>query len=455
MTQGPIEGHSIVNAAHLVRLAVVYKLVADLRLAACNPRRHSKKQIEQIAESIRVFGFLVPILVDAHGNVIAGHGRLLAAKLLGLTEVPVICITDLTEAQIQAFRIADNRLNENSEWDERLLAEALKGLSELELNFDLKVTGFSIGEIDCRIQGLSSPLPGEDPADEIPVVEESVRVAKLDDLWLLGEHRLLCADARLPESFLRLMAGRQAAMVFSDPPFNLRIDGHVAGKGIKHDEFPMASGEMTEEQYSAFLTCVLNLIAQNTRDGAIAFICIDWRHLAQIVQASRQAFSELKNVAVWAKDRAGMGTFYRSQHEFVCVVKKGTAAHTNNFELGQHGRYRSNLWNYPCPVAFGRSKDEGNLLALHPTVKPVALVADAIMDVSKRKEIVLDPFLGSGTTLIAAERTGRICYGLELDPQYVDLTIRRWQVFTGKSAQHAASGRSFNELETEVNSVIQ
>lgn len=454
MTQDQTENQSNVDTASPKRLAVVYRLVVDVKLATTNPRAHPKKQIAQIAESIRVFGFLVPVLVDNEGNVIAGHGRVLAAKHLGLPEIPTICIADLTDSQIKAFRIADNRLSENSQWSKRLLAQELRSLAEVNLDFDIQVTGFSIGQIDCRIVGLSSPLAGEDPGDEIPDVNDRVQVAKPGDLWRLGAHRILCADARLSESFSRLMEHQHAGMVFTDPPYNLVIDGHVSGKGcVKHSEFPMASGEMSQDQYRTFLMCVFKLIAQNTADGGIIFTFIDWRHLGEVLQISKEIFSELKNVCVWGKDRAGMGTFYRSQYELVCVFKNGTATHLNNFELGQHGRYRSNLWSYPCPVSFGGSREEGDLLALHPTVKPVALVADAIMDVSKRKDIVLDPFLGSGTAIIAAERTGRVCYGLELDPQYVDLSIRRWQAFTGKSAQLAASGRSFNELEMEVTDV--
>jgi DNA modification methylase len=454
LTQVDSYSSTTAYAPRSARLTVVYKLITELKPGAKNPRRHSKEQIQRIADAIRAFGFRVPILIDRFGNVIAGHGRLLAAKLLGMTEVPVICIEDLSEAQLRGFQLADNRLAEMSEWDDGLLADALKELAELNLDFSIEATGFTAGEIDFRIMGSPSNGSADDPADVIPACNGAIRVTKQGDFWLLGKHRVLCADARFEQSFSDLVDGKQATMVFTDPPYNVPIDGHCTSKGaIKHSEFPMASGEMTEVEYSSFLKPVLQNVYQVTVDGATAYIFIDWRHSELLIRIGKHVFSELKNVCVWVKDRAGMGSFYRSQHEFVCVFKKGTAPHINNFELGQHGRYRSNVWNYPCPVSFGTSRDEGELLRLHPTVKPVALVADAIMDVSKRNDIVLDPFLGSGTTLIAAERTGRICYGLELDPQYVDLTIRRWQTLTGKTAHHAASDRSFDELETEATHV--
>lgn len=449
------EGKSVINAAQLVRREITYRVLTQLKPFARNPRVHKKKQVEEIARSIQTFGFLVPILTDGEGNVIAGHGRLLAAKLLQMTEVPVICISDLTEAQIQAFRIADNKLCENSTWNERLLAETFKELSELTLDFTLDTTGFSVGEIDVQIQGLSLIKPDEDPADDLPP-GNPIRVAKVGDLWLLGEHRVLCGDARLAESFSKLMNGQLAVMVLTDPPYNLVIDGFCTGKGItKHSEFLVASGEMTPAEYCNFLQLVFRLMAAVLVDGGLVYVFIDYRHVDQMISAGKSVFSTFKNLAVWAKDRAGMGSFYRSQHELCCIFKFGNAPHQNHFQLGQHGRYRSNLWSYPCPVSFGTSRDEGEILRLHPTIKPSGLIADAIMDVTRRGEIVLDPFLGSGTTVVAAERTGRTCFAMELDPQYVDLSIRRWQAFTGQNALHAASGRSFNELEKEMTDVAE
>jgi len=425
-------------------IAVTYRPTGSLTLDPTNPRRHDRRQVRQIARSIEAFGFNVPILIDANGTVIAGHGRLLASRELGLAAVPTIELDHLNKAQMRAFMIADNRLTEASEWDERLLAEQLKELAEISLDFSLETTGFTMGEIDLRIEGLARPQDEEDPADIVPA-REGPAVTRIGDLWLLGRHRILCGDALNAASYATLMEGEQAAMVFTDPPYNLRVD-EISGLGaIRHREFPMASGEMDASAFTSFLTTVLTLLARHSVDGSLHFHCMDWRHMPEILTAGR-VYSELKNVCVWAKSTAGMGSLYRSQHELVFLFKSGKAPHRNNVQLGQYGRHRSNVWNYPSPSAFGRRGEEGKLLALHPTVKPVALVADAIMDCSLRGEVVLDAFLGSGTTTIAAEKTGRRCYGLELDPGYVDTIVRRWQDFTRDVARHAVSGLSFNEI---------
>jgi DNA modification methylase len=302
------------------------------------------------------------------------------------------------------------------------------------------------------IENLSLALPGrKDPADAIPENSSAV-VSRLGDLWILGKHQVLCGNALSPADHERLMDGHKANMVFTDPPYNVRISGHASGKGkISHREFVMASGEMTEQEFRQFLTRALGRVAASSRIPAVIYVCIDWRHMGEVLAAGSAAHLDLLNVCVWTKDNAGMGSLYRSQHELVFVFRNGKASHRNNIQLGRFGRSRSNVWNYPGANTFARQTSEGNLLALHPTVKPVALVADAIMDCSSRGERVLDPFLGSGTTVIAAERTGRICHGMELDPIYVDTAVRRWQEFTGKTALHAANGKSFAEMEEETN----
>jgi DNA modification methylase len=252
------------------------------------------------------------------------------------------------------------------------------------------------------------------------------------------------------EAFKPLMNGASAAMVFIDPPYNVAIEDNVSGKGlVKHRDFQMACGEMLEEQFTTFLIEALSQLKAHSRDGAIVFVCMDWWHIGELLTAGRKVFVEFKHLCVWAKDRASQGSFYRSQHELVFVFKNGKAPHINNIQLGQFGRYRTNVWQYPSALSMARSNDEGNLLSLHPTVKPVQMVADAILDVSNRGDVILDSFLGSGTTVIAAERTGRICYGLEIDPHFIDVTLRRWQAFTGKTALHAESKRSFAQLEEE------
>ena len=373
-------------------------------------------------------------------SVIAGHGRLLAVKHLGWSEVPVIRLEHLTPDQVRAYRIADNRLTDCSTWDERLLAEQLKELAESDLDFDLEAIGFDMPEIDLRIQSLGeiSEEP-EDPTGQTAFDEPPVSV--LGDVWQLGPHRIVCGNALEPAAYDVLLGVDRAAMVFTDPPYNVPIAGHVSGKGgIQHREFAMAVGEMTQAEFTAFLSEFLACAKQACAAGALLFVCMDWRHLRELSAAGEAQGLELKNLCVWDKGCGGMGSLYRSQHELVFVYKAGNAAHTNNVQLGRFGRNRTNVWNYPGINSFARQTGEGNLLALHPTVKPVALVADAILDASERGEIVLDPFLGSGTTIIAAEKTGRRGYGIELDPRYVDTAIRRWQRLTGL-AGHPRSDR--------------
>jgi DNA modification methylase len=433
------------------RLKVVYRRIDTLKPDPANPRLHTKKQIRQIADSINAFDFNVPMLIDGADNIVAGHGRYFACRLLGRTEVPTLCLDHLTPEQTRAFRIADNRLTEISTWDDRLLAEQLRDLSLHGLDFTLEVTGFEMGEIDLRIASLEEPRErDDDPADVVPEVSAGPPLTKYGDLWVLDRHRLLCGSALETPAFAALMGEEQAAVGFTDPPYNVPIEGHVSGLGATHHRpFPMASGEMDSSEFTAFLSEAFRNLAAFSIAASIHFVCMDWRHIEELLAAGRAAYGELKNLCVWVKDNAGMGSLYRSQHELVFVFKHGHNGHRNNVQLGRFGRNRSNIWRYPGANSFARCGEEGNLLALHPTVKPVAMVADAILDCSARGDIVLDAFLGSGTTLIAAERTGRRCHGMELDPAYVDTSVRRWQKLTGGSARHAATGRSFDDLARE------
>jgi DNA modification methylase len=428
---------------------VVDREISELTLNPQNPRFHSSKQIGQLARSIDTFGFLVPVLVDSQGRIIAGHGRVLACKLLGITRIPTICISHLSQHQLAAFLIADNRLTENSKWDDRLLAEQILYLSKVELDFDLDVIGFEVAEIDLKIAELSTLPDGERNGDDIiPEVPDKVRICRPGDMWKLGDHSILCASALEAQSYALLLNGKRAGLVFTDPPFNVKISGHVGGLGkIRHREFKMASGEMSEQQFTDFLAKVMAHSRSYSVDGSIHFICMDWRHLKELLTAGNRASCELKNLVVWVKSNAGMGSLYRSQHELIAVFKSGREPHRNNIQLGQYGRYRTNVWNYPGANSFSRKTSEGNLLELHPTVKPLALVADAILDCSKRNDIVMDPFCGSGTTILAAERTGRVCYALEIDPIYVDTSIRRWQNATGGKAVNSVTGESFSDFE--------
>jgi DNA modification methylase len=428
-----------------LRLSIAYMPIDELKLNTKNPRRHDGRQIEKISASIAEFGFVLPAVIDRGKKIVVGNARILAAKKRGYRVVPVIQVEHLTDAQARAFAIADNRLCEIATWDNRLLAEELRDLSEIHLDFSLEVTGFDCGEIDFRIQSLSDPTDEDGPNDPAPV-ESGQPVSRMGDLWLMDSHRLLCADARCGESYDVLMAQELAAMVFTDPPYNVRVVGHASGLGkTHHREFPMAAGEMNRAEYTDFLTQTLSQHVRHTVDGGVNFACIDWRHIEEMLAAVRAAECTLINLCVWVKHNGGMGPLYRSQHELIPVFKSGKGSHRNNVQLGRFGRNRTNVWSYRGANDFGRGEGEGDLLAQHPTPKPVSMVADAILDCSERNDIVLDGFLGSGTTLIAAERTGRRCFGLELDPIYVDSGIRRWQKLTGKSAICAATGKTFDE----------
>jgi DNA modification methylase len=429
----------------------LYVALSVLVLDPRNPRQHSARQIKQIAQSIEAFGFIVPLLIDCHNRIMAGAGRYLAAQLLGMDVVPVIRLELLTEAQLKAFRIADNRLSEMASWSDQLLAETLSELSELDLDFSIEATGFTMAEIDLKIEGLNAiGDDGSDPADQVPTPTGQFAIGKSGDIWHLGRHVLLCGNALSEESFRALLGIRRAQIVFADHPYNVPIQGNTSGHGrIQYRDFTMAVGEFDAVEFTSFLTRSCALMAKYSTDGSIHFLCMDWRHLAELLEAGRLAYSELKNCCVWDKGSGGLGSFYRSAHELVLVFKNGSASHRNNLQLGQYGRNRTNVWRYPRVNSFGRQSDEGDLAALHPTLKPVAMVADAILDCSARGDIVLDPFLGSGTTLIAAERVGRCCYGMEIDPIYVDTIIQRWQAFTGNKATHAITGKYFDDLAGE------
>ena len=365
-----------------IDLAIEYTRVEKLISCSRNARTHSKKQVSQIAESIKAFGFTNPVLIDRNNIIIAGHGRVAAAKSLGMESVPTVRLESLTDDQIRAYVIADNRLAEKAGWDHSILAIELQHLLAIDGDFDVTITGFEIPEVDLIIQEARDEQRNED--DLFQIDETTQAVTRSGDLWQLGRHRVPCACWR---------------------------------------------------RYS-------------TADS-VHFICMDWRHMGELLAAGRQTYDTLLNVCVWVKDNDGMGSFYRSQHELVFVFRNGKRRHRNNIQLGQYGRNRTNVWEYPGVNTLSRRSDEGNLLALHPTVKPVALVADAILDCSARGEIVLDAFIGSGSTLIAAERVGRICFGIEIDPLYVDVAIRRWQQHTGDHAIHAVTGKRFSDITAD------
>ncbi len=429
-----------INRHTLDPLKVELRPLATLKPAPRNARRHSEKQIEQVAASIRQFGFTNPVIIDADGTIVAGHARFEAARLLRIKDIPTLALAYLTPAELKAYRLADNKIAANADWDPEILKIELEEIQMLSPDLDLESTGFSTTEIDL-VMDLSL---ADEKLEETPVLERrEVTGVERGDLWLLGPHRLLCGDARDPDCFAQLMDATTARMVFSDPPFNVKVDGHVVGLGqTKHAEFAMGSGEMTRAEFTTFLRTAFANAAALSQDGAIHYQCMDWRHMGEMLEAGHEVYSGLQNLCVWSKDNGGMGSFYRSQHELVFVWKVGEAPHLNTVQLGRNGRYRTNIWNYRGATKTGRDAE----LAMHPTVKPVPMIMDAIKDTSKRGEIVLDPFGGSGSTLIAAHKTGRHARLIEYEPNYCAVTIRRWQKLARAEAVLAATGETFEAV---------
>jgi DNA modification methylase len=433
-------------------IQIVQVPTTQLRPHPHNTRTHSKKQIGQIGASIAKLGFRAPIIANEQFHILAGHGRWLAAKQLALKTVPVVIANGLTDAQQRAYLLADNKLTENAGWDHAALAAEIDQLAPLltSENLDIELTGFAAPEIDALLADLVDP---EQAPVDAPVELAKHPISETGDLWELGRHRLLCGNARKAADVAQLMAAAQATIVFTDPPYNVEI-ASVQGRGrTRHREFAEASGELPPKGFVRFLAQALSLAAKHTVDGSIHYICMDWRHIGELLTAAAPIYGPPKNLVVWVKSNGGQGTFYRSQHELVFVFKKGGGPHLNNFELGQHGRNRTNVWTYAGVNSFrkGRLAD----LSLHPTVKPVRLVADALLDCSRRGDIVLDPFIGSGTTIVAAEQVGRRGYGLEIDPLYVDAAVRRWQTFTKRDAILKATGQTFDEVARARSSQIK
>lgn len=419
-------------------MTIDWRRTSRLKQADDDPRRYSARDIKKAVNIMRRYGVRVPLVVARDGTVLAGFIAVLAARELGLDQLPVLMTDDLPAEQLKILSLALNRFCELGEFDSEALGALIVDLELSVPDLDPESFGFEIAEIDLAVDAASAAKPKK-PEVALP---DGPPVAKLGDIWLLGEHRIGCGDATTPEFYAELMAGHKADMVFTDPPYGCAVKGFVSTRG--HREFVQASGEMGREELTAFFRRWCQCIAERVEPGALIELCIDWRSLPLLMAAASETFGELVNLAVWVKDRAGMGSFLRSQHELVLIYRAPGAQHRNNVELGRHGRSRSNVWNYPSAMTFSRNGEEGDLLALHPTPKPPELVADAILDCTRRGGIVLDPFLGSGTTLIAAQQTGRRCFGFDLDPLYVDLAIRRWQRLCGKTAVHEATGIEFD-----------
>ena len=414
-------------------LTLHYRSLDKFMPCPTNARLHSARQVAQIAKSIEATAFANPILIDEDGVIIAGHGRLLAAKKLKLAKAPVVIVPGLTEAQKRMLRIADNKIALNASWDMDQLKVELQEIIVSDL--DVEITGFEIGEIDVVLAKQPDPA-----GDVVPATVESA-VTKPGDIWLLGKHRLGCGDVRDADALVKLMEGAVAEAAFLDPPYNVPIDGYATGRGQhRHREFEVGCGEMNAAEFTEFLEEVFGHCASVSREGAVHFICMDHHHAGELITAADQTYAHRLNICVWSKNNAGLGKLYRSQHELIFVYRAGDAQHRNNVQLGKYGRYRTNIWEYPSVNGFSGTRKHD--LSLHPTVKPVAMVADAIQDVTKPRDIVLDTFMGSGTTLMAAERTGRVCYGLEIDPHYVEVALDRWAALTGLDPVLEATGET-------------
>lgn len=429
-------------------LLVISVLISELQADPNNPRQHPERQFHHLVKSLREFGFIIPILIDEANRILAGHARVEAAKRLGYSEVPAIRVEHLSEVQKKAFMVADNQLVELAAWDKVFLRDILLDITSECPDFDIELTGFQTAEVDLLIDGGAVQLDGADPDDAVSQPSDDVVPTSLPgDVYAMGNHRLVCGDALQADTYDRLLVGEVCQMAFTDAPYNRRARD-IGGLGRKkHGDFAMASGEMSEADFTSFLSDVHRLMVAHCRDGAILFSCMDWRHVGEMLSAGTAAGLELKNVCIWVKGNAGMGSFYRSRHEFVFVFKSGEAKHINNFGLGQTGRYRTNVWEYDGVNTFRAGRDED--LAAHPTVKPVGMVADAIRDCSARGGLILDPFAGSGTTILAAERTGRRARCIELDPRYVDVAVQRWQSRTGQEAIHIETGLTFDQLRVQ------
>ena len=422
-----------------------YRPVDALRLYNRQLKTHPEEQIIGLMASIGTFGCVSPVLIDEHDIVIDGEALVISARRLGLREIPTIRIDHLDPNEVRLLRLTLKKLATKSSWNDPELAVELSELLVLDLDISLDVTGFSFVEIDNLISPPEASGELEETCPPEPI-EPGPAIAQLGDLWVLGQHKLLCGSSLERSSFERLMGSERAQMVMTDAPYNVKIAGNVSGLGkTVHREFLQASGELSKSEFETFLADSMGVHGEFCCDGALLYMFMDWKHGGEMYRGIEANGLALTNVVVWVKPNGGMGSLYRSRHEFLFIAKKGTAPHRNCVELGKHGRYRTNCWEYPGMNSFGAQRDE--LLAMHPTVKNLDMIADAIRDVTYRGEIVLDGFAGSGTTLMAAEKTGRVCRCIELDPLYVDCIIRRWEKATGDKARLGHSdGATFADI---------
>ena len=425
----------------------------DLALLRPDPRpqrKHGQRQLANLTGAIERFDIVRPILVTDDNVVLDGHAVLEAAKRLGRATIPIIRVSGYAPNELRALQMSLNRSGEHAEWDEAVLrADFLALLEDPDLEFSLDFTGFDQVFIDTLTLGGAEA----ERQDEVPAPAEGEPVTQCGDLWLCGGHRIICADSRDGEAYVSLLQGDAVRLNLTDPPYNVGIAGNVSGLGkVRHGEFAMASGEMSRAEFVEFQRVVFEHCKRHSMDEALLYAFIDGRHVADQIAAGEAVFGDLKQLVVWVKQNAGMGTFYRSQHELVTIWKIGDAPNVNTFGLGANGRYRTNVWNAPGYSSLGAGRDEA--LSWHPTVKPLPLIIDAILDVTHQGEVVLDPFGGSGTTLIAAERTNRVGRLIEIDPKYVDVTLRRFIADTGEEPVLAETDEAFSEVQARRQSQI-
>ena len=421
------------------RMTIDWWSTDKLWQSAKNPRRYTAKEIRKAESILKRWGVRLPLVITSDGCVLGHYLAVIAARKLGLEQLPVVYGDDVPAAEREALSLALDRFYELGEFDRTMLGELLTQI-EVELpDLSFEDIGFDAAEVD---QAIAAAPADEEPEEDL--APASAIASKLADVWLLGGHRVACGNAKDGSSYARLLNGKRAQMCFTDPPYGCAVQGFVSSRG--HREFVEASGELDQAGLTNFFDGFCSAIGDQLEPGAVIELCIDWRSASLLMQAASRCFGEMINLAVWVKDRAGMGSFLRSQHELILIFAMGGAKPRNNVELGKNGRHRTNVWKYPSAMSFRHSGAEGDLLDGHPTPKPKDLVADAILDCTARGDIILDPFLGSGSTLIAAEKVGRLCYGMDLDPAYVDLAIRRWQSWTGRQAVHAETGELFDDV---------
>lgn len=410
-------------------------------------RKCETAQVERIVKSLKRFGQCAPVIIRADGAIVDGATMVEAAKQLGFTEIDCVVLEHLTDDETRGLRVTLNKVATLGQFD---LSELSIELTELlEIDTSLIDIAFTMPEIDIITHvgvAANDDEKGEGDDDDLPPTPAAAVVSRKGDVWELGKHRVICGDSLAAETYATLMAGASASAIICDPPYNCAISGFVTSNKA-HKEFAMAAGEMSDSEFDSFLTTFLAVSKGYAKKGSLVYACIDWRTCHQLVGAGKAAGLRHVNTLVWNKGTGGMGSLYRSAHEMIPVFCNGDKPHTNNIELGKHGRDRTNVLSYAGANRKGSSANK--MLGKHPTPKPVELIADLMLDCTQVGDIVLDPFLGSGTMIIAAEKTKRIGYGVELDPGYVDLIVRRWEEHTGKQAVHADSGLSFEQLAAE------